>query len=848
MGFPSVCPECKAKFNLGDPLLGKKVMCPKCKNPFVAQPNGKGDTRISKVATGPVGAAAKMPANPPAPRAKRSMVPWVIGGVVVGLAGLMFVSVAVGAVLWFTLKSSPSQVAQTPPTPRVEAFPADLSPKTVSAPVLDPAPKTEPKADPAPKAEIPKTEVPKADPAPEPAPSKGQLSATALKHLKGATVFVKFDAGPDSCTGSGFLVIVNNDTGYIVTNHHVINPEAERLSTVRVRRPGGGTAIGVRVIKYKPRGTISAVFHSGSKQEFTARADVVATDNSRDLAVLSVKGVKELPKSIDLSAKAGLIETMPVYILGFPFGEALAMKKGNPAVTVNKGSVSSLREDEFGQMKTVQIDGAINPGNSGGPVVDEAGRLIGISVATIRGAGIGLAIAPDELSRMFDGRVGGIDMKPRRVDANAAEFDITMSLIDPLQKIQSAAVLYQVAAVPAPLLQHNADGSFNPITGTRAELKVAEQIASGAFTVDRKASPGRFLVFQTAYVNGAGKTMYTQVISKPIDAVVANAPPPNPNPVALPNSPTQVGDMNVEEVAGVAAGDIPRCILWDAEGKHFYCLEGSKGIIKKFALGGLKEVAKGELETPCKWMSWSAEGLVLAAQATQEVLIVDAQELKIKRKVSAPKVKSVASAPNLSFAFADCGDLLSVLDLKKGELVRQYKGGDFGAKFGVGFLQTTCTPDGKYLFTRGGIEQLHRFRIDKDALVFEQSSERIAQNGQCIEVSLDSKWVSLPSGGGNYNAGASYSTIVYSVENIATGAVTVTGGAYPRAMGFDPKLNYAYTMNHDHQLVIFTMKGLKLKEYNIRNGGETKQILAHPDGNGVLLLTDKKLMHVTFKK
>ena len=70
---------------------------------------------------------------------------------------------------------------------------------------------------------------------------------------------------------------------------------------------------------------------------------------------------------------------------------ALSAKSGNPAPTINKGSISSLRQNDYGQLKAVQIDGAINPGNSGGPVVDEAGHLIGISVATIRGSGIGLA-------------------------------------------------------------------------------------------------------------------------------------------------------------------------------------------------------------------------------------------------------------------------------------------------------------------------------------------------------------------------------------------------------------------------------------------------------------------------
>src|SRR5439155_14585568 len=131
------------------------------------------------------------------------------------------------------------------------------------------------------------------------------------------------------------------------------------------------------------------------------------------------------------------IETMPAYIIGFPFGEALALKKGNPAITINKGSVSGLREDDYGRMKAVQIDGAINPGNSGGPVVDEDGRLVGISVATIRGSGIGIAIAPDELARMFQGRIGGLSLNRLQLNKDSAEYDVEMRFIDPMARITS---------------------------------------------------------------------------------------------------------------------------------------------------------------------------------------------------------------------------------------------------------------------------------------------------------------------------------------------------------------------------------------------------------------------------
>src|ERR1700686_3200891 len=96
---------------------------------------------------------------------------------------------------------------------------------------------------------------------------------------------------------------------------------------------------------------------------------------------------------------------MPVFVFGFPFGKILATNKRNPAITVGKGSVSSIRLDEKDELALVQIDGALNPGKSGGPVVDAPGRLVGIAVATIKdSSGIGLAIPARQLKRLLDNK------------------------------------------------------------------------------------------------------------------------------------------------------------------------------------------------------------------------------------------------------------------------------------------------------------------------------------------------------------------------------------------------------------------------------------------------------------
>src|SRR5262249_34867270 len=141
---------------------------------------------------------------------------------------------------------------------------------------------------------------------------------------------------------------------------------------------------------------VTAVFDSGTRAERTGPAEVLAADAQSDLAVLRVTGVKDIPEPIRYADAARPFETMPVWTFGFPFGQALSTSKGNPSITVGRASVSSLRQNEDGELVFVQIDGSLNPGNSGGPVVDSKGRLVGVAVATIKGSGIGFIIPAAE--------------------------------------------------------------------------------------------------------------------------------------------------------------------------------------------------------------------------------------------------------------------------------------------------------------------------------------------------------------------------------------------------------------------------------------------------------------------
>jgi hypothetical protein len=72
----------------------------------------------------------------------------------------------------------------------------------------------------------------------------------------------------------------------------------------------------------------------------------------------------------------------------------------------------------------------------------------------------------------------------------------------------------------------------------------------------------------------------------------------------------------------------------------------------------------------------------------------------------------------------------------------------------------------------------------------------------------------------------------------------VASGAYPRAVGFDPKAGLIYAQNFQNQLIIYDPSGIKIKEFKLGPGGDVKQFLVHPEGRKLLVLTGTKLYYV----
>jgi S1-C subfamily serine protease/HEAT repeat protein len=381
------------------------------------------------------------------------------------------------------------------------ALPRPGPPSVVAEPGPAPAPAEPPAPPPPPE---PKEPV---KPAPEPGPRPGP-AALPLQDLKAATVYIKNEGPGMTTTGSGFVVRVEGDTVYIITNYHVV----ARPPVPRSRRPPfEPNPPAAPPLPVQPaRAEMTTVFRSGTPQEQSARAAVVAEDDKADLAVLKVAGVKDPPPPIDYGRAPQPAEAMPVLTFGFPFGPLLDPKKGNPAVTVTPGSVSSLRQDARGELGVVQIDGDLNPGNSGGPVVGETGALVGVAVAKVNNTRIGFAVPAHKLSRLMDGTIGPPEeFYSVAVPGRETQMHIVARVADPLGRLRAPVLLYGPAGELK--MPPRRDGGWQELAGARSsELRIEGTRAVAVLALAPREKGETKVLAQVKFVSASGRAVHSE--------------------------------------------------------------------------------------------------------------------------------------------------------------------------------------------------------------------------------------------------------------------------------------------------------------------------------------------------
>ena len=164
-------------------------------------------------------------------------------------------------------------------------------------------------------------------------------------------------------TGSGFIW---DEAGHIVTNFHVIY-EAQNVQVTLSDR---------------------SIF----------KAEVVGTAPDKDLAILRIKAPREKLPPIRIGTSSDLKVGQSVFAIGNPFGLDQTLTTG--IISALGREIESLTRRPI--QGVIQTDAAINPGNSGGPLLDSAGRLIGVNTAIYSPsgayAGVGFAVPIDTVN------------------------------------------------------------------------------------------------------------------------------------------------------------------------------------------------------------------------------------------------------------------------------------------------------------------------------------------------------------------------------------------------------------------------------------------------------------------
>lgn len=210
-------------------------------------------------------------------------------------------------------------------------------------------------------------------PDPRPVTPRGSLteleqSTIRLFENTAPSVVYIFTAGNGEGRGGAGSGIVWDRAGHVVTNHHVV---------------AGARRIAVRL----DTGEIVEARFVGSAPDY-------------ELAVVRLVGTRAQLRPIPIGQSSALRVGQSVFAIGNPFGLSRTLTSGIVSALDRRLPTASDRE----VAGVIQTDAAINPGNSGGPLVDSAGRLIGVNTAILSGsgasAGIGFAVPVDVVNRI----------------------------------------------------------------------------------------------------------------------------------------------------------------------------------------------------------------------------------------------------------------------------------------------------------------------------------------------------------------------------------------------------------------------------------------------------------------
>jgi S1-C subfamily serine protease len=292
-------------------------------------------------------------------------------------------------------------------------------------------------------------------------------------------------------TGSGFVI---DKSGDILTNNHVIE---------------GARSVTVQFADHK-----------------TIKAKVVGKDPSTDLALLHVDPEGLNLTVLPLGSSKDVHVGDPTIAIGNPFGLDR---------TLTTGVVSALQRqiqapNGFAINNVIQTDAAINPGNSGGPLIDAAGRVIGINSQIETGGnggngnvGIGFAVPIDTAKQILQQLKSGEQVQRAYLGVSSTTVDGSLDALDLpakkgalVQKVEAGSPADQ-AGIKAGDIQAQIQGSDPIVLGGDIITKVDGKAVNTADALSATISahkPGDTVTL-TVVRKGGQKAIKVKLGSRP---------------------------------------------------------------------------------------------------------------------------------------------------------------------------------------------------------------------------------------------------------------------------------------------------------------------------------------------
>ena len=317
------------------------------------------------------------------------------------------------------------------------------------------------------------------------------------------------------------------------------------------------------------------------------------------------------------------------------------------------------------------------------------------------------------------------------------------------------------------------------------------------------------------------------------------------------------GEAQTVDDAKVVPVDVDNAPIGDvvlsADGAFAFVVQ-KDGLVRKVAVGSLKEERQTDLGSPTAGVGVTRDGLAAAVTGVGEVWLLDPATLEVTGRVTLPGVTNLATSPNATGLLAAVGpDLLAVVEPASGKVVARYAAADLAAATGgkaasIRFDWFALSPDGRHAYLDGAGGTICKFALSGSTLSFESASPPLG-TPTGLMVSPDGKYVALPCHDGNAPVGGRakepFATYVFRASDLTTPVITVRAGPTPGPLAFDAAARQLYAQSNDRQLIVVSPAGDRSKEYMAVPNATTEKFVVAPGGRRLFLLAGGKLVWVT---